>query len=66
MSLDLIVIQFVIYIFFSFNLLNFSEFMWILTRDKNPSETLINTVKGIIKARGLDINALSVTDQSCN
>ena len=40
-----------------------SEILWILTRSRNPSPSLIYTVKEKIKRAGIDTTRLRRTDQ---
>ncbi|XP_018022290.1 apolipoprotein D isoform X2 [Hyalella azteca] len=40
------------------------QFMWVLTRDPQPSEALVNKTLTIIRNKGLDPTRLSITDQN--
>jgi len=41
-----------------------SEFLWILTRERNPSPQVIEKAKSIIKANGIDTRRLKKTKQT--
>ncbi|KAF2356922.1 Lipocalin/cytosolic fatty-acid binding domain [Trinorchestia longiramus] len=41
-----------------------TQFLWVLTRERNPPTTLINRALAVIKERGLDATRLSITQQT--
>ena len=41
-----------------------SEFLWILTRDREPSDDVINSALAVIESNGLNKNKLRKTDQT--
>lgn len=42
-----------------------TEYMWVLTREKNPSAALVADVKSKIQAKGLNTDYLLTTLQDC-
>jgi len=41
-----------------------SEFLWILTRERNPSASVIQNAMAIIEGQGIDTNRLKLTRQT--
>lgn len=42
----------------------FSETVWILTRERNPSEDVVKEAEDILVAQNISLEPLTVTDQS--